>query len=170
MSYNYIFQKKLLHMKTKGSVYNMHHFCENSPRKLVCVIYTGCFVSYEVIFITRQKYKVEQLPVLWNTENKSRQNVCLASSMSIWSVTQLEVESHRSTITIENHLHFFEYFDDKIIYMKFSFRFWKGSIYPLIFWVFCTNAERFQWEKIMHASILCHFESWVKYVSGSPQS
>ena len=56
--------------------------------------------------------------------------------MSIWSVTQLEVESRRSTITIKNHLHFFEYFDEKIIYMKFSFRFWKGFIYPLIFWVF----------------------------------
>ena len=56
--------------------------------------------------------------------------------MSIWSVTQLEVESRRSTITIENHLHFFEYFDDKMISMKFSFRFWKGSIYSLIFWVF----------------------------------
>ena len=108
----------------------------------------------------KQKYKVEQLPVLWNIENKSRQNVCLPceqrspiweisahrvmfawlhaslQSMSTWSVTQLEVESRRSTITIENHLHFFEYFDDKIIYMKFSFRFWKGSIYSLIFWVF----------------------------------
>ena len=48
-----------------------------------------------------------------------------------WSVTQLEVESRWSTMTIEYHLHFFEYFDDKIIYMKFSFRFWKGSIYSL---------------------------------------
>ena len=31
MSYNYIFQKKILHMKTKGSVCNMHLFSENSP-------------------------------------------------------------------------------------------------------------------------------------------
>ena len=34
MSYNYIFQKKLLHMKTKGSVYKTHLFSENLPRKV----------------------------------------------------------------------------------------------------------------------------------------
>ena len=35
MSYNnYIFQKKLLHMKTKGSVYKTHLFSENSPQKV----------------------------------------------------------------------------------------------------------------------------------------
>ena len=59
-------------------------------------------------------------------ENKSRQNVCLASCITsvdvhhtdTVSVTQLESPAQVSTITIENQLHFFEYFDDKLIYMK----------------------------------------------------
>ena len=101
--------------------------------------------SYEVICITRQKDKVEQLPNLWNMENKSRQNVCLASCITsidvhhtnTVSVTQLESRAQVSTITIENQLHFFEYFDDKLIYIKkFSFRFCKSSIYSIIFWFF----------------------------------
>ena len=59
-------------------------------------------------------------------ENKSRQNVWIASCITsvdvhhtdTVSVTQLESPAQVSTITIENQLHFFEYFDDKLIYMK----------------------------------------------------
>ena len=70
--------------------------------------------SYEVICITRQKDKVEQLPDLWNMEHKSRQNVCLASCITsvdvrhtdtVW-VTQLESSAQVPTIAIENQLHF----------------------------------------------------------------
>ena len=76
------------------------------------------------------KYKVEQLPVLWNMENKSRQNVCPASCIasefsqciSHWS---RQLESRRSTITIENQLHFFDYFYNKIIHME---NFWLGFV------------------------------------------
>ena len=59
-------------------------------------------------------------------ENKSRQNVCLASCITsvdvhhtdTASVTQVESPAQVSTIMIENQLHFFEYFDDKLSYMK----------------------------------------------------
>ena len=58
--------------------------------------------------------------------NKSRQNVCLAlciTSVNVHhtdtvSVTKLESLVQVSTIMIQNQLHFFKYFDDKLIYMK----------------------------------------------------
>ena len=81
-------------------------------------------LSYEVICITRQKYKVEQLPILWNWENESKQDVCLASciiSVDVNHSSVIQLESCRSTITIENLLHFLQYFDDKINYMKILF-------------------------------------------------
>ena len=85
--------------------------------------------SYELICLTRQKYKVEQLPVLWNMENKSRQNVCLASCItsefSRCISHSRQLESRRSTITIENQLYFFDYFYNKIIYME---NFWLGFV------------------------------------------
>ena len=62
----------------------------------------------------REKHKVEQLPILWNMDDKSRQNVCLASCMTCsWCLSVI----CRSTITIENLLHFLEYFNENI-YMK----------------------------------------------------
>ena len=76
------------------------------------------------------KYKVEQLPVLWNMENKSKQNVCPASCITsefsqCISHSSRQLESCRSTITIENQLHFFDYFYSKIIYME---NFWFGFV------------------------------------------
>ena len=107
-----------------------------------------------VICITRQKYKVEQLPVLWNMENKSRQNFCLASCITL-------VDVHQSTRVLQVYDHnrksvaFSQVFRWKQnLHEKFSFRFSKVSIHSFIFWFFCTNAERFEWEKIM---LMCKY-------------
>ena len=61
----------------------MNFFSEISLRKSVCVLYTNPLISCDIICISRQKCKVEQLPVLLNVvmESKSRQNICLASSV-----------------------------------------------------------------------------------------
>ena len=54
------------------------------------------------------------------------------------------------TIVIENLLHFHEYFDNKMISMKyFPLDFEKGSIYSYILWLLCTNVERLEREKIV---------------------
>ena len=63
------------------------------------------------------KYKVEQLPVLWNMENKSRQNVCLhvascitsefSQCISHWSH---QLESRRSTTYDRKSNAFFQLF------------------------------------------------------------
>ena len=54
------------------------------------------------------------------------------------------------TIVIENLLHFHEYFDNKMISMKyFPLDFEKGLIYSYILWLLCTNVERLEREKIV---------------------
>ena len=132
---------------------NQHTYCLYSTQNPL--------FSYEVICITRQKDKVEQLPNLWNMENKSRQNVCLRVASCITSVdvhhtdtvsaTQLESQAQVSMITIENQLHFFRVlWWQTNFHEKFSFRFCKSSVYSLIFWFFAqNNAERFEWETIV---------------------
>ena len=67
--------------------------------------------------------------------------------MSIWLISHstgsgiLQVYDHD-----RKSFAFFEYFDDKIIYMKFSFRFWKGSIYLLVNLLgFCLHKYRKIW-------------------------
>ena len=80
---------KILHTNLfTGPVYTNTHFffwnftssgLQNQHAYYAC---WNTLSSYEVICITRQKYKVEQLPILRNMENKSRQNVCLASCIT----------------------------------------------------------------------------------------
>ena len=63
MSYNYIFQKKLLHMKTKGSVYNTHLFSKNSPRNSKVSMHIKlCFVVLKA-WVEKQ-YKLSNLVLL----------------------------------------------------------------------------------------------------------
>ena len=155
---------------------NQHTYCLYSTRNPLTLF------SYEVICITRQIDKVEQLPNPWNMENKSRQNVWLASSITsvdvhytdTVSVTQLESPAQVSTITIENQLHFFEYFDDKLIYMKnFHLDFCKRFYLLINLLVFCTNAERFEWETIVQVfSAILNLVTGkqIKFVSRSPRS
>ena len=114
-----------------------------------------------VICITSQKYKVEQLPILWNMENQSRQNFCLASHCS-WCPSVIQLESCRSTITIENLLHCLKYFDENKIYMKyFLWGFVKFPSTHLFSGFFCTNAERFEWEKIVQVlSAILNLVTW----------
>ena len=86
--------------------------------------------------------------------------------MSIISVTELG--SRRSTITIENQLHFFKYFDDKIIYMymkNINLGFVRvlhvSTQYDINLLVFCTNAESFEREKIMQVfSTILNLVMW----------
>ena len=66
------------------------------------------------------------------------------------------------TITIENLLHFLEYFDDKIISMKnFPLGFVKVQSTHLILLVFCTNVERLEREKIVQIfSAIFNLVTW----------
>ena len=67
----------------------------------------------------------------------------VASCITSVDVHQLFKESCRSTITIENLLHFLKYFDENKIYIKIFFQVLQ-SFPPLIYLLFfCTNAERF---------------------------
>ena len=52
-----------------------------------------------VICITRQKCKVEELPILWNMENKSRKKFCLAS----W-ITSVNVHLSHSTRVLQVYI------------------------------------------------------------------
>ena len=125
MSYNYIFQKKLLHMKTKGSMYETHLFSENSPRKSVCI--RNALFSYEVICIMRQKYKAEQLPVLWNIENKSRQNVCLASCITSVDVHLISHSTGSGISQVYDH-------NRKSFAIFWIFR-WQNNLHEIFFLV-----------------------------------
>ena len=52
------------------------------------------------------------------SRNKSRQKVCLALCITSVHVCQWHQSCNLFTITIENLLHFLEYFDGKVISMK----------------------------------------------------
>ena len=68
--------------------------------------------------MTRQKYETEQLPTpsFMKHGEKSRPNVCLDSCIT--SEFSRCISHSTEIITIENQLHFFKYFYNKIIYMK----------------------------------------------------
>ena len=83
-------------------------FSQILPLKLRWHIIHGTFCFHEIICITSQKSRT-------NSRNKSRHKACLA--LYITSVHMCQLHLHQScnlfTITIENLLHFLEYFDDK---------------------------------------------------------
>ena len=96
------------------------------------------------------------------------------------SVIQFKLESCRSTVTIENLLHFRKYFDENKIYMKnFLLGFVKFPSTHLSSGVFFgTNAlqkdlnEKRLYKDSLSATIVSHLESCevARFVSRSPQS
>ena len=103
-------------------------------------------------------------------ENESKQNVCLASCITSVDVNHsvIQLESCRSTITIKNLLHFLEYFNDKINYMKNSLLgFANFQSTHLSSVSLCTNAERFEWEKIVQVlSAILSLVTWPGLFAG----
>ena len=84
----------------------------------------------------------------------------------------IQLESCRSTITIENLLHFLKYFDESKIYMKtFLLGFVKFPSTHLSSGFFFAQMQKDLNEKD-RASIFSHLESChvARFVSKSPQS
>ena len=78
-------------------------------------------------------------PSLWNMENKSRQNVCLASCITTVNVHHishstgiLQVYDHNQKYVASFRVFWWQ----NNLHEKISFRFCKGSVYSLIFWFF----------------------------------
>ena len=67
-----------------NALFSPWNFTLEIGMRIICTPERFLFI-YEVICITRQNYEVEQLPilpVLWNMENKLRQNVCQTSCIT----------------------------------------------------------------------------------------
>ena len=118
------------------------------------------FHTTRVICITTQKYKVEQLQILWSKEiNKSRQKVCLSLYIISVHVHQWpQVYSHSFRVS---HVHDHDWKSvafsrvsrwQNNLHGEFSFRLWKSSIYSFILWLLCTNVEIFGRGKIVKYS------------------
>ena len=86
---------------------------------------TLCFHMKCKICITSQKYKVEQLPVLWNTENKPRQNVCLASCITSVDVHLISHSTGSGISQVYDH-------DRKSFAFFWVFR-WKNNLHEIFF-------------------------------------
>ena len=93
-------------------VYNVHFFLTSFASKIRMHIIHRTFCFHEVICITSQKSRT-------NSRNKSRQKVCLALYITSVHARKWDLQScNLFTITIENLLHFLEYFNDKANSMK----------------------------------------------------
>ena len=80
-----------------------------------CALYTEPFVfMLGNLHNNTKSAKSNSFQFYATTRNKSRQNVCLALYKTSVHVRQWHQSRNLFTITIENLLHFREYFDDKV--------------------------------------------------------
>ena len=99
-------------------VYNVHFFLTNFASKIEMRIIHEPFVFMLGNMNNTKSAKSNNSQSYATSRNKSRQKICLALYITSVHVHQWHQPCNLFTITIENLLHFFEYFDDKVNSMK----------------------------------------------------
>ena len=90
-------------------------FSQILPPKSRCALYTGPFVfMLGNLHNNTKSAKSNSFQFYAASRNKSRPKVCLALYITSVHVRQWHQSCNLFTITIENLLHFLEYFDDKV--------------------------------------------------------
>ena len=112
------FWKQILKRLPYLPVYNVHFFLTNFASKIEMRIIHGTFCFHEVICITSQKVQSRSTPNFMQPAEINQDKKFVYMQLC----TLLQWHIHQScnlfTITIENLLHFLEYFDDKANSMK----------------------------------------------------
>ena len=125
-------------------MYNAHFFLTHFASKIeIRIIHTqNLLFSYELICIT-QKIQSRTTPSFMKQGeiNQDKKFVKLYTSLQYTSYL-CQFKSHMLPITIENHLRFLKYFDDKIISMKNFLKAMLKFVTPISLMFFCTNAKK----------------------------
>ena len=130
------------------------------PPKSRCALYTEPFVfMLGNLHNNTKSAKSNSFQFYATTRNKSRQNVCLALYKTSVHVRQWHQSCNLFTITIENLLHFLEYFDNKVNSTKnFPLGFVEVRS-PLFFWFFEQMRKDFKEKRSCKSSSQRHLES-----------
>ena len=157
-------------------MYNAHFFLTHFASKIeMRIIHTqNLLFSYELICIT-QKIQSRTTPSFTEQGeiNQDKKFVKLYTSLQYTSYL-CQFKSHMLPITIENHLHFLKYFDDKIIYMKNFLKAMLKFVTPISLMIFCTKLmrkdlkEKRSWKYAPHLEFIMWPASLVR--SRSPPS
>ena len=138
-------------------------FSQILPPKLRCALYTEPFVfMLGNLHNNTKSAKSNSFQFYATSRNKSRQKVFLAFYITSVHVRQWHQSCNLLTITIENLLHFLEYFDDKVNSMKkFPLAFEEVRSTHLFFVLFCEQMWKDLKEKRWcKSSLQCHLESY----------
>ena len=137
-------------------------FSQILPLKLRCTLYTESFVfMLGHLHNNTKSAKSNNSQFYVTNTNKSRQKVCLALYITSVHVRPWHQSCNFFTIMIENMLHFLEYFDDKVNFMKnFPLGFVEVWSIHLIFWFFEQMQKDLKEKRSCKSSSHRHFESY----------